>query len=88
MSYYMGQEFASVGFYSRSSGATKRFLPLAQQMISKDFASTPSFEKMEVEICPQQQLGAHFKNILCIKFTVRNLNGVRVGDLFTAMATE
>jgi hypothetical protein len=84
----MGQEFSSVGFYSRSPDATTRFLPLAQQMISKDFASTPSVEKMEVEICPQQQLGAHFINALYIKFTVRSLNGVRVGDLFTAMVTE
>lgn len=84
----MGQEFTSVGFYSRSPDATTRFLPLAQQMISKDFASKPSVEKMEVEICPQQQLGAHFKNALCIRFTVRNLNGVRVVDLFTAMVTE
>lgn len=87
MSYYMGQEFTSVGFHSRSPDATTRFLPLAQQMISKDFASAPSVEKMEVEICPQQQLCAHLKNALCIKFTVRNLNGVRVGDLFTALAT-
>lgn len=84
----MGQELTSVGFYSRSPDATARFLPLAQQMISKDFASTPSVEKMEVEICPQRQLGAHFKNVLCIKFTVRNMNGVRVGDIFTAMVTE
>ncbi|KAF9466035.1 hypothetical protein BDZ94DRAFT_239325 [Collybia nuda] len=86
VSYRMGDELASAGFPCENP-STAQLRPLSDLAVSADFATIPAITSMNIEV-KRPSCTCCRPTILSFIVGVQNISGIRVLDIFSALAKE
>ncbi|KAF9006018.1 hypothetical protein BDQ17DRAFT_1352581 [Cyathus striatus] len=90
VSYRLGEDLYSAGFQIETpTEASPHFYSLSDLSVARDYVSIPVVTDVSIEIAPHIPAVTYIpKSALSLKVNIRNPEGVRVIDIFTAIATE